>query len=88
MMMMWSLAMARYGYQGVLPDLRNFGASDRAPVGFGPREAEDIVDLLQELRSQGNLQSPVYLLGVSYGADVAINAAAMAPEKARRRSRT
>ncbi|WP_281286191.1 alpha/beta hydrolase [Pseudoluteimonas lycopersici] len=80
MMMTWALAMARHGYQGVLPDLRNFGASDRAPVGFGPREAEDIVDLLRALRAQGKLQSPVYLLGVSYGADVAIHAAAMAPD--------
>ena len=80
MMLPWAMAMARHGYQGVLPDLRNFGASDRAPVGFGPREAEDIVDLLNALRSQGKLQSPVYLFGVSYGADVAIHAAAMAPD--------
>ncbi|MFT3897218.1 MAG: alpha/beta fold hydrolase [Thermomonas sp.] len=80
MMMTWALAMARHGYRGVLPDLRNFGESDRAPVGFGPREAEDIVDLLRALRSQGTLQSPVYLFGVSYGADAAIHAAAMAPD--------
>ena len=80
MMMMWSLAMARYGYQGVLPDLRNFGASDRAPVGFGPREAEDIVDLLKALRDRGQLQRPVFLFGASYGATVAINAASQAPE--------
>jgi pimeloyl-ACP methyl ester carboxylesterase len=79
MMLPWALAMARNGYQGVLPDLRNFGASDRAPVGFGPREAEDIVDLLRALQAQGKLLRPVYLFGVSYGADVAIHAAAMAP---------
>lgn len=80
MMLPWALAMARHGYRGVLPDLRNFGESERAPVGFGPREAEDIVDLLRALRAQGKLQSPVYLLGVSYGADVAIHAATMAPD--------
>lgn len=80
MMLPWALALARDGYQGVLPDLRNFGASDRAPVGFGPREAGDIVDLLRTLHAQGRLQRPVYLLGVSYGADVAIHAAAMAPD--------
>ena len=80
MMLPWALAMARHGYRGVLPDLRNFGASDRAPVGFGPREAEDIVDLLRALQAEGKLQSPVYLFGVSYGADVAIHAAAMAPD--------
>jgi pimeloyl-ACP methyl ester carboxylesterase len=77
-MMLWATALARHGYEGVLPDLRNFGASDRAPVGFGPREADDIVDLLKALQSRP-LQRPVYLFGVSYGADVAINAAAQAP---------
>ena len=80
MMLLWALAMARHGYQGVLPDLRNFGESDRAPVGFGPREAEDIVDLLRALQSHGHLQRPVYVFGVSYGATVAINAASQAPE--------
>ena len=80
MMLPWALAMARHGYQGVLPDLRNFGESDRAPVGFGPREAEDIVDLLRNLQARGQLQHPIYLFGVSYGADVAIHAAAMAPD--------
>ena len=80
MMLPWALAMARHGYQGVLPDLRNFGESDRAPVGFGPREAEDIVDLLHALQAHGQLQRPVYLFGVSYGADVAIHAATMAPD--------
>ena len=80
MMLPWALAMARHGYLGVLPDLRNFGASDRAPVGFGPREAGDVVDLLHALRAKGHLQRPVYLFGVSYGADVAIHAAATAPD--------
>ncbi len=80
MMLLWALAMARHGYQGVLPDLRNFGESDRAPAGFGPREAEDIVDLIRALQSQGHLQRPVYVFGVSYGATVAINAASQAPE--------
>jgi pimeloyl-ACP methyl ester carboxylesterase len=80
MMLPWALALASHGYRGVLPDLRNFGESDRAPVGFGPREAEDIVDLLHALQAQGKLQRPVYLFGVSYGADVAIHAAAMAPD--------
>ena len=80
MMLPWALALARHGYQGVLPDLRNFGESDPAPVGFGPREAEDIADLLHALQARGQLQRPVYLFGVSYGADVAIHTAAIAPD--------
>lgn len=78
-MLLWATALASYGYEGILPDLRNFGASDRAPVGFGPSEAEDIVDLLKSLQTRGQLQRPVFLFGESYGATVAINAAAQAP---------
>ena len=79
-MLLWATALAPHGYRGVLPDLRNFGKSDRAPVGFGPREAGDIVDLLKSLQAHGELQRPVYLFGESYGATVAINTAAQAPE--------
>lgn len=79
MMLTWAMAMAAHGYLGVLPDLRNFGASERAPVGFGPREAEDIADLLAHLQDRGQVQPPVYLFGVSYGADVAIHAATLSP---------
>lgn len=71
-MMLWALAMAKYGYLGIVPDLRNHGASDRAPAGFGTREALDIVDLLASLRARGALHEPVYLFGVSYGATTAV----------------
>jgi pimeloyl-ACP methyl ester carboxylesterase len=75
-MLIWALALARYGYTGILPDLRNHGESDRAPAGYGPREGQDVVDLIASLRQRGELQAPVYLFGVSYGATTAINAAA------------
>jgi len=75
-MLPWALALARHGYVGILPDLRNHGESDRAPAGYGPREAQDVVDLIASLRQRGELQSPVYLFGVSYGATTAIFAAA------------
>ena len=71
-MMPWAMAMAKYGYVGIVPDLRNHGGSDRAPAGYGPREALDIVDLLASLRARGMLHEPVYLFGVSYGATTAI----------------
>ena len=64
---------------GRAADLRNFGESDRALAGLAP-EAEDIVDRFAPLQSNGHLQRPVYVFGVSYGATVAINAASQAPE--------
>lgn len=74
-MMLWALALAKQGYRGIVPDLRNHGASDRAPAGFGLREAQDIVDLLAALRREGDMQHPVMLFGVSYGAATAVFAA-------------
>lgn len=75
-MLPWAFALAHFGYRGILPDLRNFGQSDRAPAGYGSREALDVVDLLAALRARGDVQGPVYLLGVSLGADVAVLTAA------------
>jgi len=71
-MLGWALALADRGYDGIAVDLRNYGDSSRAPAGFGPREATDIVALLDALRARGALREPVYLLGVSYGAATAL----------------
>lgn len=71
-MLAWALALADAGYDGVAVDLRNHGGSSRAPAGFGPREAGDIVSLLDGLDARGELHPPVYLFGVSYGASTAL----------------
>jgi pimeloyl-ACP methyl ester carboxylesterase len=71
-MLGWALALADRGYAGIAVDLRNYGASSRAPAGFGPREAADVVALLDGLRARGTLHGPVYLFGVSYGAATAL----------------
>lgn len=71
-MLGWALALADRGYAGIAVDLRNYGASSRAPAGFGPREATDVVALLDALRARGTLHEPVYLFGVSYGAATAL----------------
>jgi pimeloyl-ACP methyl ester carboxylesterase len=71
-MLGWALALADRGYDGIAVDLRNYGDSSRAPAGFGPREATDIVALLDALRARGTLREPVYLFGVSYGAATAL----------------
>ena len=76
----WGLLFASAGYVVVMPDLRSQGRSDDAPVGYGPREAEDIADLAHGLEAAHDLPGPLYLLGASYGATVALFAAAEMPE--------
>ena len=71
-MLAWALALSDRGYDGIAVDLRNYGGSSRAPAGFGPREAGDVIALLDALRTRGTLRQPVYLFGVSYGAATAL----------------
>ncbi len=71
-MLPWALVLAERGYAGLAVDLRNHGDSSRAPAGFGPREAGDVVALLDHLRVRGELAAPVYIFGVSYGAATAL----------------
>ncbi|WP_139350557.1 alpha/beta fold hydrolase [Rhodanobacter sp. B04] len=71
----WALLFASAGYTVVMPDLRSHGESADAPVGYGPREADDIVDLVRDLRAAKRLPGPLYLFGVSYGGTVALFAA-------------
>lgn len=75
----WGLAFAGAGYVVVMPDLRSQGRSSDVPVGYGPREAADIVDLVHQLETAHRLPGPLYLLGVSYGATVALFAAPQLP---------
>lgn len=68
----WTLLFASAGYVVVMPDLRSHGESGDAPVGYGPREADDIADLVHGLRAANRLPGPLYLFGVSYGGSVAL----------------
>lgn len=68
----WALLFASAGYVVVMPDLRSHGESGDAPVGYGPREADDTADLVRELRAANRLPGPLYLFGASYGGSVAL----------------
>lgn len=72
----WAYHFASAGYVTVMPDLRSQGESDKAPVGYGPREGKDIADLVRELCAHQQLPEPVFLMGMSYGATAAMFAAA------------
>jgi pimeloyl-ACP methyl ester carboxylesterase len=71
-MLPWALAFADRGYQGYALDLRNHGRSDRAPAGYGPREAGDVVAVMRKLQDDGKLQPPLYLFGISLGGTTAL----------------
>lgn len=75
MMIDWAYRFASQGYVVVMPDLRAQGDSDKAPVGYGPREGHDIAALVRYLRTAHQLPEPLFLFGVSYGGAAALFAA-------------
>lgn len=79
LMMAWALHFSSAGYVVVAPDLRGQGRSSDAPVGYGPREAGDMQQLVAALRADGQLPDPLFLLGASYGGTVALFAAPEIP---------
>jgi pimeloyl-ACP methyl ester carboxylesterase len=71
-MLGWAEALSERGWRGVAVDLRNFGASARAPAGYGTREGRDVAALVDALHAGGDAPAPVFLFGVSYGAATAL----------------
>ena len=71
-MALWAVKFESAGYVVVMPDLRDQGESDIAAVGYGPREAKDLSDMVAQLRRKNALPGPLYLLGSSYGGSVAL----------------
>ncbi len=71
----WSLQLAQDGYRAISIDLRNHGRSGGGPSGYGTREADDVAAVIAALRARGEVQGPLYLFGVSYGAATALFAA-------------
>jgi pimeloyl-ACP methyl ester carboxylesterase len=75
LMSSWAITFAQSGYRVVMLDLPDQGGSSQAPPGFGPAEAADLSALVPQLELAGAIHYPLYLFGVSYGADVALFAA-------------
>ncbi|MDB6167701.1 MAG: hypothetical protein JWM88_565, partial [Verrucomicrobia bacterium] len=71
-MVHWALRLAESGYRAVLLDLRGQGRSSGAWIGYGAFEAHDLVQILDDLRAKGLAPGKVGVLGVSYGASVAL----------------
>lgn len=78
-MMPWGLVLAEAGYQVVLVDLRGNGHSTGDHIYFGGIERTDMVQCLDTLLQRGVCAEPVGALGISYGAVLALQWAAIDP---------
>jgi pimeloyl-ACP methyl ester carboxylesterase len=68
----WAVRLAQAGYRCALVDLRGHGRSSGKHIGFGAFEARDTSAVIDDLARRGWDVSHVGLLGVSYGASVAL----------------
>jgi pimeloyl-ACP methyl ester carboxylesterase len=77
--LMWARILAEAGYRAVLVDLRGHGRSTGRYMTYGVRESRDMKQLLDAFEEQGLVAGPVGVWGISYGAAVGIQWAAVDP---------
>jgi len=75
-MLPWALQLAQAGYRVVLVDLRGHGQSTGDTIGFGKYEVNDLRQLLDQLQAQGLCDGSIGVMGLSYGATLALHWAA------------
>jgi pimeloyl-ACP methyl ester carboxylesterase len=68
----WAIRLAQAGYRCAVLDLRGQGASTGKHISFGAFEARDVSAVIDDLGRRGWDVSRVGLLGISYGASVAL----------------
>ncbi len=78
-MMPWGFLLAEAGYRVVLVDLRGHGNSTGDRIYFGSVEKTDLVQCLDALEHRNLCEGPVGVLGISYGAALALQWAAVDP---------
>lgn len=78
-MLPWGLVLAEAGYRVMLVDLRGHGRSTGDRIYFGGIERTDMVQCLNALTQWRVYKGPVGVLGISYGAVVALQWAAIDP---------
>jgi alpha-beta hydrolase superfamily lysophospholipase len=75
----WASELAQAGYRVVLVDLRGHGKSTGDQVTYGKYETKDLIQMLDELKARGLCDEKVGVLGLSYGATLALQWAARDP---------
>jgi pimeloyl-ACP methyl ester carboxylesterase len=75
----YAIYLARHGYRVVLADLRGHGRSTGHRISYGAHESRDMVQIADALAKENLLAGDIGVLGVSYGAAVAIQWAAIDP---------
>ena len=68
----WAIRLAQAGYRCAVLDLRGHGASTGKHISFGAFEARDVSAVIDDLARRGWDVSRVGLVGISYGASVAL----------------
>ncbi len=81
-MIHWALDLAQRGYRTVLVDLRGHGRSTGHWITFGAVEAKDLKQVMDDLERRGVVAGSTGVLGISYGAVVALQWAALDPRVA------
>lgn len=81
-MLPWALHLAAAGYRTVLVDLRGHGHSTGGYITYGAREGDDLTAVLDSLAARNLLAGRVGVLGISYGAAIALQWAAREPRVA------
>jgi pimeloyl-ACP methyl ester carboxylesterase len=72
----WAFVLAQAGFRVVAVDLRGHGQSTGSKIAFGKYETGDLRQVLDYLRARGLCDERVGVLGLSYGATLALNWAA------------
>jgi len=78
-MLGWGLALAQAGYRTVLVDLRGHGHSTGDRIYFGGIERTDLSQCLDSLVRRRVCEGRIAVLGISYGAVIALQWAAIDP---------
>lgn len=77
--LMWARFLAQHGYRVALVDLRGHGGSTGDWCTFGPGEARDLVQVINDMNRRGLLAGKLGVLGGSFGGTTAIHLAGIEP---------